>query len=69
MEEGRDIRIRFVDNNFGYWIDTGPLGFGNQERFDMVSESANPQGGANGRQPFGSETNAAPAAAASRRSP
>ena len=29
----------------------------------------NPQGGANGRQPFGSETNRTPAAAASRRSP
>ncbi len=41
MEEGRDIRIRFVDNNSGYWIDTGPLGFGNQERFDRVTETAN----------------------------
>jgi hypothetical protein len=29
----------------------------------------NPQGGANGRQPFGSDTNRTPAAAASRRSP
>ena len=32
-------------------------------------ERANPQGGANGRQPFGSETNRTSAAAASRRSP
>jgi hypothetical protein len=32
-------------------------------------KSLNPQGGANGRQPFGSETNQTPAAAASRRSP
>jgi S1-C subfamily serine protease len=32
-------------------------------------DGANPQGGANGRQPFGSDTNSTPAAAASRRSP
>jgi hypothetical protein len=36
---------------------------------ELEIPSANPQGGANGRQPFGSETNRTPAAAASRRSP
>ena len=35
----------------------------------FMRRAANPQGGANGRQPFGSETNRASAAAASRRSP
>ena len=35
----------------------------------MVTTRANPQGGANGRQPFRSETNRTSAAAASRRSP
>ncbi len=33
------------------------------------TKAPNPQGGANGRQPFGSETSRTPAAAASRRSP
>lgn len=36
MDKGRDIRIRFVDGNKGYWIDTGPLGFGLKEKFDKV---------------------------------
>jgi hypothetical protein len=35
----------------------------------MVTHEPNPQGGANGRQPSGSETNPTLAAAASRRSP
>jgi hypothetical protein len=34
VDKGRDIRIRFVDADRGYWINTGPLGFGIQERFD-----------------------------------
>jgi hypothetical protein len=33
-EKRRDIHIRFVDADSGYWIDAGPLGFGVQERFD-----------------------------------
>jgi len=36
MDKGRDIRIRFVDGDTGYWIDTGPFGFGLEERFDRV---------------------------------
>jgi hypothetical protein len=28
VDKGRDIHIRFVDAGKGYWIDTGPLGFG-----------------------------------------
>ena len=38
MDLGRDIRIRFVDGNRAYWIDTGPLGFGMEERFDKVQK-------------------------------
>ena len=38
MDKGRDIRIRFVDGNKGYWIDTGPLGGGMEERFDRVQK-------------------------------
>jgi hypothetical protein len=41
LDEGRDIRIRFVDDGAGYWIDTGPLGFDLQERFDRVTTSLN----------------------------
>lgn len=37
MDKDRDIRVRFVDGGSGYWVDTGPLGFGLQERFDRVS--------------------------------
>jgi len=36
MDKGRDIRIRFVDGNAGYWIDTGPLGHGLEEKFDRI---------------------------------
>jgi hypothetical protein len=36
MDMGRDIRIRFEDGNASYWIDTGPLGFGLEERFDKI---------------------------------
>jgi hypothetical protein len=38
MDKGRDIRIRFVDGDTGYWIDAGPLGFGMEERFDRVQK-------------------------------
>ena len=38
LDKGRDIRIRFVDGNTGYWIDTGPLGNGLEERFDRVEK-------------------------------
>jgi hypothetical protein len=31
-----DTRITFIDGGAGYWIDTGALGFGMQERFDKV---------------------------------
>lgn len=36
LEKDRDIRIRFVDGDGAYWIDTGPLGNGLEERFDRV---------------------------------
>jgi hypothetical protein len=36
MDMGRDIRIRFENGNTTYWIDTGPLGFGLEERFDKI---------------------------------
>jgi hypothetical protein len=36
MDIGRDIRIRFEDGGASYWIDTGPLGFGLEERFDEI---------------------------------
>jgi hypothetical protein len=35
VESGRDIRLRFVDGDRGYWVQT-PLGF--EERFDRVGE-------------------------------
>ena len=38
MDMGREVRIRFVDGDRGYWIDTGPLGFGLEERFDRVQK-------------------------------
>lgn len=38
LDNDRDIRIRFVDDNNGYWIDTGPLGNGNEEKFDRVKK-------------------------------
>jgi len=43
--------------------------FGRKNVSTKTFGSANPQGGANGRQPSSSETNRTPAAAASRRSP
>ena len=36
MDMGRDIRIRFEEGNASYWIDTGLLGFGLEERFDRI---------------------------------
>lgn len=36
LERDRDIRIRFVEGDSAYWIETGPLGNGNEERFDRV---------------------------------
>jgi hypothetical protein len=36
LDNDRDIRIRFVGGDTGYWIDTGPLGNGLEERFDRV---------------------------------
>jgi len=38
LEKDRDIRIRFVDGDSAYWIDTGPLGNGLEERFDRVKK-------------------------------
>jgi len=47
MDKGRDIRIRFVDGNAGYWIDMGPLGHGLEEKFDRINptrtEGASPR--------------------------
>jgi len=65
MEDDRDIRIRFFDQDTAYWIDTGPLGFGLEERFDRVITE--PDGAANGSQPIRSETNSTSSAAGSRR--
>jgi hypothetical protein len=36
LDKGRDIHIRFVDGDSGFWIDTGPLGGGIEERFNKV---------------------------------
>ncbi|MGP8198292.1 MAG: hypothetical protein ACLQU4_02175 [Limisphaerales bacterium] len=36
LDNGRDIRIRFVNGDSSYWIDAGPLGDGIEERFDKV---------------------------------
>jgi hypothetical protein len=44
VDKGRDMHIRFVDANSGYWIDTGPLGFGIQERFDKIQPKPLPEG-------------------------
>ena len=38
LDKDRDIRIRFVDGDSAYWIDTGPLGNGLEERFDRVKK-------------------------------
>jgi hypothetical protein len=38
LDKDRDIRIRFVDSDSAYWIDTGPLGNGLEERFDNVKK-------------------------------
>ena len=63
---------RFIDS--GHTNDWGPfqgLTVDNLKRFEkkLDAKSSNPQGGANGGQPVGSETNRTPAAAAPRRSP
>ena len=58
------LRLDFSEDQlFGVWLERTPL------RAEHEIPGANPQGGANGRQPFSSETNRTPAAAASRRSP
>jgi hypothetical protein len=36
LDKDRDVHIRFVDGDRGFWIDTGPLGEGLEERFDKV---------------------------------
>jgi hypothetical protein len=36
IDQGR-VKIRFVDGDNSYWIDSGPFGFGLQERFDRVT--------------------------------
>jgi hypothetical protein len=35
LVKGRDVRIRFVEDDTGYWVDTGLLN-GLEERFDRV---------------------------------
>jgi hypothetical protein len=44
VDKGQDIHIRFVDADKGYWIDSGPLGFGIQERFDKPTPKPVPPG-------------------------
>jgi hypothetical protein len=36
LDKGRDIRMRFDNAGASYWIDTGPLGRGLEERFDKL---------------------------------
>jgi hypothetical protein len=36
MDMGRNIHLRFENGDASYWIDTGPFGFGVEERFDKV---------------------------------
>ncbi len=36
-DQERDIRIRFVDGGSSYWIESGSLGNGIEERFDRVA--------------------------------
>ena len=36
LDKDRDIRIRFENGGATYWIDTGPLGNGLEERFDRL---------------------------------
>ncbi len=63
-DKGCDFRIRFVGGDSGYWFYEN----GSDARFYRVPPPAN-QGGANGRQPPGLETNRIPRGAASSRSP
>src|SRR4051812_48204105 len=38
LDKDRNIRTRFADGDSSYWIDTGPLGNGNEDRFDRVKK-------------------------------
>jgi hypothetical protein len=44
VDKRRDFYIRFVDADRGYWIDSGPLGFGIQECFDKLQPGPVPPG-------------------------
>ncbi|HXA45886.1 MAG TPA: hypothetical protein VNZ25_10295 [Candidatus Angelobacter sp.] len=44
LDKGRDIHIRFLDANKSYWIDSGPWGYGIQERFDQLQPKSLPPG-------------------------
>jgi hypothetical protein len=44
VDKKRPIHIRFVDEDCGYWIDAGPLGYGIQERFDKLQTKPLPPG-------------------------
>ena len=66
IQDGKEIRIRFVDNDKAYWITTQAImGDGLRERFDKVITEQD--GAANGSQPIRSETNRTSSAAGSRR--
>ncbi len=38
MYKDHDLRLRFVDGDNAYWIETGGLGSGLEERFDRVKK-------------------------------
>ena len=66
---------KFVSEKDGVVVSTAALSVAQKvtrqgiTSFTLQKKEANQQGGANGRQPFGSETSRTPVAAASRRSP
>ena len=37
LDEGRDVKMRFVDGDKAYWVEAGPPAEGLQERFDRVT--------------------------------
>ncbi len=59
LEDGEEVRIRFVDDARAYWVHSSAAP-NIEERFNRVTE---PGGPANRGQPLGSETNRTSAAA------
>jgi hypothetical protein len=66
IQDGHDVRIRFVDGGRAYWITSNTIpGTEVHEKFDRVSTE--PDGPANGSQPIRSGTNSTSSPAGSRR--